>query len=84
MPERLQKLIARAGIASRRQAELLIQSGAVRVNGEVVKTLGTKADPAVDDIRRIDRDHRRQLGTAVALENRQAELFLITLGDLLA
>lgn len=50
MPERLQKLIARAGIASRRQAELLIQSGAVRVNGEVVKTLGTKADPAHDRI----------------------------------
>jgi pseudouridine synthase len=50
MPERLQKLIARAGIASRRQAELLIQSGAVRVNGEVVKTLGTKADPARDRI----------------------------------
>jgi len=50
MPERLQKLIARAGIASRRQAELLIQAGAVRVNGEVVKTLGTKADPARDRI----------------------------------
>ncbi|MGH9788071.1 MAG: pseudouridine synthase, partial [Candidatus Acidiferrales bacterium] len=50
MPERLQKLIARAGIASRRQAELLIQSGAVRVNGEVVKTLGTKADPTRDRI----------------------------------
>jgi pseudouridine synthase len=50
MPERLQKLIARAGIASRRQAELLIQAGEVRVNGEVVKTLGTKADPNRDRI----------------------------------
>ena len=50
MPERLQKLIARAGIASRRQAELLIQAGEVRVNGQVVKTLGTKADPARDRI----------------------------------
>ena len=50
MPERLQKLIARAGIASRRQAELLIQAGEVRVNGEVVTTLGTKADPAHDRI----------------------------------
>jgi pseudouridine synthase len=50
MPERLQKLIARAGIASRRQAELLIQAGEVRVNGEVVTTLGAKADPAQDRI----------------------------------
>ncbi len=50
MPERLQKLIARAGIASRRQAELLIQAGEVRVNGEVVTTLGAKADPTHDRI----------------------------------
>ncbi len=50
MPERLQKLIARAGIASRRQAELLIQAGEVRVNGEVVTALGAKADPAQDRI----------------------------------
>lgn len=50
MLERLQKIIARAGIASRRHAEQLILSGQVRVNGEVVTELGTKADPAVDKI----------------------------------
>src|SRR2546428_10977809 len=50
MQERLQKIIARAGIASRRHAELLIASGQVRVNGRVVKELGTKADAAKDRI----------------------------------
>ena len=50
MQERLQKIIARAGIASRRHAEQLILSGQVRVNGKVVKELGTKADAATDRI----------------------------------
>src|SRR6202008_1592949 len=50
MQERLQKIIARAGIASRRHAEQLILSGQVRVNGHVVTELGTKADAAKDRI----------------------------------
>jgi 23S rRNA pseudouridine2605 synthase len=50
MQERLQKIIARAGVASRRHAEQLIVSGQVRVNGRVVTELGTKADPAKDQI----------------------------------
>src|ERR1700676_3909203 len=50
MQERLQKLIARAGIASRRHAEQLILSGQIRVNGRVVTELGTKADAAADRI----------------------------------
>jgi len=50
MQERLQKIIARAGIASRRHAEQLILSGQVRVNGHVVKELGTKADVQLDRI----------------------------------
>lgn len=49
--ERLQKLIAAAGIASRRKAEELITSGAVSVNGKTVTELGTKADPATDQIK---------------------------------
>ena len=49
--ERLQKIIARAGIASRRKAEELILSGRVTVNGTVASELGTKADPATDEIR---------------------------------
>jgi 23S rRNA pseudouridine2605 synthase len=51
MNERLQKLIARAGIASRRRAEDLIVSGQVEVNGKVVTELGAKADPEHDVIR---------------------------------
>ena len=51
MMERLQKLIAQAGIASRRAAEELIASGEVTVNGEVVTELGTKADPEKDHIK---------------------------------
>ena len=50
MQERLQKIIARAGIASRRHAEQLILSGQVRLNGVVVTELGTKADAATDQI----------------------------------
>jgi 23S rRNA pseudouridine2605 synthase len=51
MQERLQKLIATAGIASRRHAEELIAAGLVTVNGKVVKELGTKADPKLDHIK---------------------------------
>jgi 23S rRNA pseudouridine2605 synthase len=43
--ERLQKILARAGIASRRKAELLITAGRVRVDGKVIKELGAKANP---------------------------------------
>src|SRR5213595_2991659 len=49
--ERLQKIIAAAGIASRRSAEKLISSGAVSVNGTMVTELGSKADPEHDHIR---------------------------------
>lgn len=48
--ERLQKILAQAGIASRRKCEDLIVAGKVEVNGEVVTTLGTKADPDQDII----------------------------------
>jgi 23S rRNA pseudouridine2605 synthase len=54
--ERLQKIIARAGLCSRRAAEELIASGRVRVNGRVVTELGAKADPRND---RIDVDNKR-------------------------
>jgi 23S rRNA pseudouridine2605 synthase len=50
MQERLQKIIARAGIASRRHAEQLIVSGQVKVNGEIIRELGRKADTATDKI----------------------------------
>ena len=49
--QRLQKIVAAAGVASRRKAEELITSGRVQVNGQVVTELGTKADPEQDHIR---------------------------------
>ncbi len=51
MQERLQKLIAQAGIASRRAAEQLITAGEVSVNGTIITELGTKADPEKDHIK---------------------------------
>ena len=50
MPDRLQKLIARAGITSRRKAENLITEGRVTVNGDVVTRLGAKADLSSDRV----------------------------------
>ena len=49
--ERLQKIIAAAGIASRRKAEELITGGLVQVNGKTVTELGSKADPETDHVR---------------------------------
>jgi len=49
--ERLQKILSRAGVASRRASEQLMLDGRVTVNGAIVRELGTKADPAHDDVR---------------------------------
>ena len=51
MQVRLQKVLAHAGVTSRRKAEELIQQGRVSVNGHVITTLGSKADPQQDTIR---------------------------------
>ena len=50
MLERLQKILSKAGLASRREAETMITSGRVAVNGVVVTELGSKADPGHDRI----------------------------------
>jgi 23S rRNA pseudouridine2605 synthase len=50
MLERLQKILSRAGVASRRESESLITAGRVSVNGTVVTELGSKADPDKDRI----------------------------------
>ncbi|MGB6496891.1 MAG: S4 domain-containing protein [Candidatus Acidiferrum sp.] len=69
MQERLQKIIGRAGIASRRHAEQLILSGQVRVNGVVVRELGTKADASTDRIeaagRRVEAGAQRNVYLAL-------------------
>jgi 23S rRNA pseudouridine2605 synthase len=57
MQQRLQKLIATAGIASRRHAEDLITAGSVTVNGKLITELGAKADP--------DRDHIKVKGKLI-------------------
>jgi 23S rRNA pseudouridine2605 synthase len=59
--ERLQKILARGGVASRRAAERLITEGRVRVNGRVVTELGEKADPRRD---RVEVDGKRVVAEA--------------------
>jgi 23S rRNA pseudouridine2605 synthase len=54
--ERLQKVLARAGVASRRAAEALILDGRVKIDGRVVRELGVKVDPRMT---RVDVDGRR-------------------------
>jgi 23S rRNA pseudouridine2605 synthase len=71
MLERLNKLIAQAGIASRRGAEELIQNGEVTVNGEIITELGTKADP--------ERDHIKVGGKLINLKLEKREKVYILL-----
>lgn len=61
MAERLQKVMARAGVASRRESERMIKAGRVQVNGQVVKELGTKvtgADVVLVDGQLIEREQK--------------------------
>ncbi len=68
VPMRLQKFLARAGIASRRASENLMTAGRVTVNGQVVSELGSKVDPLVDVVA-VD-------GRPVQLEDRPVTLML--------
>src|SRR6266851_814159 len=68
MQERLQKIISRSGIASRRHAEQLILSGQVRVNGRVITELGSKAD--------LETDRIEAAGKRVAAQDQKVVLLL--------
>ena len=70
--ERLQKVLARAGVASRRAAEIMIAEGRVRVNQRVVVELGTKVDPTRDEVR-VDGRNVRVTGP----ENQERVYFLL-------
>jgi 23S rRNA pseudouridine2605 synthase len=70
MQERLQKIIATAGITSRRKAEELIVQGRVSVNGQVVRELGSKADPDRDKIRVDGKPLPKSHGHLVILLNK--------------
>ena len=81
MPEeRLQKLLAHAGIASRRKAEQLIREGRVAVNGSVITELGSKADPARDHIK-VDGKHIRAPEKPVYLLMNKPKNFVTTVSD---
>jgi 23S rRNA pseudouridine2605 synthase len=67
MPVRLQKFLADAGIASRRASEQIITSGRVTVNGEVVRELGSKVDPARDSVEVDGRGVREKRKLYIAL-----------------
>ena len=62
--QRLQKILAQAGLASRREAERWILDGRITVNGVVVRQLGSQADPHKDSIR-VDGKRIRPLATAL-------------------
>jgi 23S rRNA pseudouridine2605 synthase len=72
MRERLQKILAHAGVASRREAETIIASGRVAVNGRVVTELGSRADPSADRITLDGRQVRIEAERVYILLNKPA------------
>lgn len=80
VPMRLQRFLARAGVASRRGSENLMTAGRVRVNGEVVTELGSKVDPAVDEVM-VDGMVVRMAGHPVYLVLNKPAGYLTTMSD---
>ena len=78
--ERIQKILAQAGIASRREAEKLILEGRVTVNGRVVDTLGSKADPSKDHIK-VDGKRISRFESKVTLLLNKPRNYLSTVED---
>jgi len=80
MQQRLQKIIADAGITSRRKAEKLIQDGRVSVDGKTVTELGSKADPESQDIR-VDARLLRHAAEHVYLLLNKPDGYVSTVSD---
>ena len=74
VPMRLQKFLARAGVASRRSSENLMTAGRVRVNGEVVTELGSKVDPLVDTVTVDGREVRLNDAPVTIMLNKPADV----------
>lgn len=79
--ERLQKVLAQAGVASRRASEQLIVAGRVMVNGKVVTVLGTKVDPRRDVIAVDGRELPRQTDRLVYIMLNKPRYVLSTTSD---
>lgn len=77
--ERLQRVLASRGVASRRASEALIADGRVSVNGVVVRELGTKVDPLRDEIR-VDGKRVRTQKTRILILNKPSG-FITTVND---
>lgn len=77
--ERLQRVLASRGVASRRASEALIAEGRVSVNGRVVRELGTRVDPLRDEIR-VDNKKVRPQKTRILILNKPAG-FITTVND---
>lgn len=78
MEERVQKIVARAGVTSRRKAEQLIREGRVTVNGQTVTELGTRADPERDHIKVDDRRLRPEALVYFALNKPRGVLSAVS------
>lgn len=80
VPMRVQRFLARAGVASRRGSENLMTAGRVRVNGVVVRELGSKVDPRVDHVSVDGREVRLAERPAYLVLNKPAG-YLTTMSD---
>jgi len=78
--ERIQKILAKSGIASRREAERMVSEGRVMVNGKIIDTLGFKADPSQDHIK-IDGKRLTRFEPQVTLLLNKPKGYLSTVKD---
>jgi len=79
--ERINKLLARAGVASRRAADEMIREGRVTVNGTLVVELGTRIDPAVDSLKVDGRRIQLESGSRIYLMLNKPPHVVTTLSD---